>query len=481
MDRQRIIQAIRGQNPWWIKYEGFERDLPPYPRFALARLKRTAMGEARPRGLLLYGPRRTGKTTLLRHCILDVLLQDRLSPRKVLYVDFEHPFLRDVNIEELIRVHSELHGKQPGLLLFDEIQRLTDWESWLKILADHGPDVPFIATGSAAIPLMKGSQESGAGRWEELELPPLLFSEYLALVEPRKAEIPVPPLSLRTVSGPPSDQVASAMEWARPMLEQHFPSYLIQGGFPGVVDPPSGKSAQSLIREEVIIRAVGRDLARDLGGGGVDDVERLFTYLAESTGQLISEPTLATMLGISRTTVSRYLGHLERAGLFWRAGRKAGVKGKVKAQRKGFISDSSLAAAALWQGDSVLLEPDRLGNLVETAVAANIRALAAKEGGRIYYWRDRKGREVDFFIDIPGTTPLVIETKYQRRYRPDFSEGLSALLRDYPEARAILLLPGSVSVHGAPDNIFVWPLEFFIAAVGEQLSRLQRNEKEEIK
>lgn len=486
-DLQKIAHVLRGQNPWWganLSTGSPLLRLPPKPRFAFHRLLKTAEGRSRLRGMLLYGPRRTGKTTLIRHCGWDVITRQGLDPTSVLFADFEHPYLWDADLDALMEAHRLLHpDRVTKLLLLDEIQRLPKWDSWLKVLADHSPDTPFIATGSAAIPLLKGSFESGPGRWEELELPPLLFSEYLAMVEPRIDEISFSPISLRSVAPGGAIPQQTDLASAGPSLGQHFRAYLARGGFPEAAKQQTVDAAQRVMREEVVARAVGRDIARDLGSGRVDDVERVFTYLAETTGQLINETTVSGTLGVQRATLSNYIGHLERAGLCWRAGRKAGSKGSMKAQRKGYISDASLAAAALWEGAAVLDDFDRLGNLAETAAGANIRALARHEGGRVHYWRDKRGREVDFLVELPGAPLIGIEIKYRSSFKKNFVDGLVAFAKARPKAKTILLVPASVAAKApsVPDGIIVWAMELFVAGLGLQVALDQeRDYREEV-
>lgn len=422
--------------------------------------------------MLVYGPRRTGKTTLLHHCVWDVLTSERLEAKDLLLVDFQHPFLSTLSLDELLEIHRDIQGRPPRLLLLDEVQRLADWESWLKVVADHGPPLSFIATGSAAVPLLRGSRESGAGRWDEVELPPLLFTEYLSIVEPAAGELVVPPISFRVLPAEIPGVVDGDVLGKQTILEQRFIHYLLAGGFPGALREPDVASAQRVIREQVVERAIGRDLAREIGGR-VDDMERLFTYLSESTGQLINENTLSSILGLSRTTVSKYVGHLELAGLLWRSWSSSASKARAKSQRKGYVTDASLAAAALWQGEEPRHDPGRLGLLVETAVAANVRVLAKLEGGRVQYWRDRKGREVDLYIELPGAQPLALEVKHKATYNSSFIDGLKSLKTVRPAARAVLLVPWKLKdkLPDTTDDIFIWPIEPFLVGLGRQLAK----------
>ena len=65
---------------------------------------------------------------------------------------------------------------------FDEVQYAQDWDRWLKIIYDTQPDTHVVATGSASPALMKGSRESGAGRWTVIQVPTMSSYEYCELL-----------------------------------------------------------------------------------------------------------------------------------------------------------------------------------------------------------------------------------------------------------------------------------------------------------
>ena len=78
--------------------------------------------------------------------------------------------------------HENIHPDKDVYYFFDEIQYAADWPGWLKIIYDTQPESKVIATGSASPALVKGSTESGAGRWSVIQVPTLSFYEYCSLI-----------------------------------------------------------------------------------------------------------------------------------------------------------------------------------------------------------------------------------------------------------------------------------------------------------
>ena len=77
--------------------------------------------------------------------------------------------------------HENVYAEQDVYYFFDEVQYAQDWDKWLKTIYDMQPDTQVVATGSASPALMKGSRESGAGRWSVIQVPTMSFYEYCEL------------------------------------------------------------------------------------------------------------------------------------------------------------------------------------------------------------------------------------------------------------------------------------------------------------
>ena len=138
--------------------------------------------------MLLSGPRRVGKSTILIQTA-DALIAEGVDARSVLYVSLDHPLLKLLSLPEIIRIYHEHiypQGK-PAVLLFDEVQYSGEWELQVKQLIDHHHEYRMLASGSASVIHAQKLTESEVGRWIKVPIPTLSFYEFLRI---RKEELP---------------------------------------------------------------------------------------------------------------------------------------------------------------------------------------------------------------------------------------------------------------------------------------------------
>ena len=103
-------------------------------------------------------------------------------------------------------------------------------DKWLKTIYDMQPDTKVVATGSASPVLVKGSRESGAGRWSAIQVPTLSFYEYCELLDIDRPDLPddlkITPLVYKT------QQERTRIMLQLSKVQNHFNRYLQVGGFP---------------------------------------------------------------------------------------------------------------------------------------------------------------------------------------------------------------------------------------------------------
>ncbi|MFT7724057.1 MAG: ATP-binding protein [Roseateles sp.] len=121
------------------------------PRAYLGLVKQLLMDEQLRRAVVLLGPRRVGKTILIRHLIAD-LLAAGVPAHRVAYVEMDHPLLHGQSLADLIQQFEAIapDGSGTRYVFFDDVQSHKDWEKHLKPLVDHRPDLRILVSGSAA-------------------------------------------------------------------------------------------------------------------------------------------------------------------------------------------------------------------------------------------------------------------------------------------------------------------------------------------
>ena len=336
--------------------------------------------------VVLTGPRRAGKTTLLRH----------LFP-KAQYVLLEDP---DIQVRVRNDPRAFLEDVQPPVI-FDEIQNIPELLDYVRTLIDTHPRRmgQWLFTGSQEAPLMRGITESMAGRAAILQLLP--FS-----------------------------------------LEETPKVNLLYGSFPEVLARPKSRGLwfasylQTYLERDVRALTNVRDLIT---------FRRFLALLASRHGQMLNKTDLAAPLGVSVPTIGDWLHILEATGqiilvppYFENFGKRLVKSPKV------FWGDSGVACYLL--GINSLAELERspfLGPVFEGFIAAEILKSQINRGMRkeLYYFRDQQGLEVDFLLPRPHAGVWLVEAKASKTVRPAMAAPLLSLQRSMQKrpSRAIVV------------------------------------------
>lgn len=322
--------------------------------------------------LLLTGPRRSGKTTLLR----------RLFPKA------DYRLLEDP--DELSRVRSDPRGfleslRKPAIL--DEIQGAPELFNYIRARIDAKPSLKgqYLLTGSQEAPLMKGVSESMAGRVAVFQLLP--FS-----------------------------------------IQENPKTSVFSGGFPEVLAKPSlsriwfQSYLQTYLERDVRAVSAIRDLST---------FRRFLALLASRSSTVLNKSDLASPLGLSVPSLTQWLSILEITGqilvvppFFENFGKRL-----IKSPKVYFV-DSGLACHLLNISSARDLERSPFyGPIFEGFVASEIAKTQINHGKRreFYYFRDQQGLEVDFVVPTGAASLAFLEAKTSRTLQPSMAAPMRRL------------------------------------------------------
>ena len=384
-----------------------------YKRFAFYEaMKRIDQTNLR-RTVVLTGTRRVGKTTI-QYQMIEALLAKGVPPQKIVFISMDHPMLKLSGFNEILECyHENVYAEQDVYYFFDEVQYAQDWDKWLKTIYDMQPDTQVIATGSASPALIKGNQESGAGRWSVIQVPTMSFYEYCELLD---LDRPVLPKNLKiTPLLHMSKQERTQIMLQLSKVQNHFTRYLQVGGFPELALADNDLMAQQIMREDVVDKVLKRDLPSLYNIRNATELERIFLYLCNVSSEIVSIEAIAKELnGVSRPTVENYIQYLESANLIYQswpinmAGKKV-----LKASPKIYIADAAIRNAVLMDA-SMLTDPVQMGKIVETAVYKHVAAFYYQQATSVGYFRGgKRGKEIDVVVDYPNTKNILVEVKYR--------------------------------------------------------------------
>lgn len=450
--QERILKILRSYNPWWVSGAVNPGFCPTYKRFsyyeAMKRLQETQVR----RTVVLTGARRVGKTTI-QFQMIDALLRQGIAPHRIVFVSMDHPMLKLAGVDEILECyHGNICADQDAYYFFDEIQYAEDWAQWLKTLYDTQPTTKIVATGSASPALVRGSTESGAGRWSVIQVPTLSFYEYCALigVPDLQLEPTLKPSALLGMDQWQRGQVMSKMA----AVQNHFIRYLQVGGFPELALAKNDLLAEQVMREDVVDKVLKRDLPALYKIRNVTELERIFLYLCSVSSEVVAIDAVAKELnGVSRPTVQNYIDYLESANLIYQsypvdlAGKKV-----LKASPKIYIADAAIRNAVLMDSD-LLTNPVEMGKMVEAAVYKHIAAFYYQKATRVGYYRGgRKNKEIDIVVEYPHIRDIMVEVKY-REQAPIAND--DAIIEYCSQASAAFIITKRAEdfgVHDAPNG-----------------------------
>lgn len=365
------------------------------------------------------GPRRVGKTILI-YQVIEQLILNGVRPRNIMYVSIDSPIYMNLDLEQLLILFFEHNGLSPdekSYVFFDEVQYLEDWERHLKSLVDTYKNVQFVASGSAAAALKMKSLESGAGRFTDFMLPPLMFSEYLSFLGLEdQFQIDAP------------DYKEGYVPWDMEGLNKHFLEYINYGGYPELV-MKQGRLTQGdveqFVQRDIIDKVLLRDLPSLYGIQNIRDLNKLFTMVAFNSGNEINISQLGQKLEIDYNTVKKYLEYLEAAFLIVCVRRIDQTAKHLQREHtlKVYLTNPSMHAALF----SPVKEDDpKMGMMAETAIFSQWFHDGRMRNIRYARWRSG---EVDLVHLDPKTQKpnWVYEIKWSDKYF-DFPERLTGLV-----------------------------------------------------
>ncbi len=471
-----VQRRLHTDNPWWRAGQGIDTEEDAWPRRAyfpqfLGLVQETAVRRA----VVLIGPRRVGKTVMLKHLIARLLQNEGLAGTQILFLSLDTPLYSGRSLESLLQLFVDLQqhpvGK-PLWVLFDEVQYLKDWEVHLKSLVDTYPHVRFVASGSAAAALRMKSRESGAGRFTEFILPPLTFAEYLRFAGQEEALI---------VDLPEQDGKAPAYHAPDIHgLNTEFVNYLNYGGFPeAVMNAGVRANPARFLRQDIVDKVLLKDLPSLYGIGDTQELNRFFNVLAFNTGNEIGLEDLSKHSGITKAKLTDYLDYLEAAYLIRRVHRIDENALRMQRARtfKVYLTNPSIRAALFGM---VVADDEAMGNLAETASWAQWLH-SAQVSRSLHYARWKSGRqdlEVDIVsVDARTQKPrFAVEIKWSDRIVQNLGElrGLRELAGKHALARTPLVTTrthtGSATLDGMAIEFI--PVALHCYTIGRNLLRI---------
>ena len=427
---EQVVKVLRQYNSWWRTPTVIKEESKPQKRLAYYEALKMIKHKSIRRFAVLSGARRVGKTTIM-YQIIDELIDEGINPKNILYVSFDNPIIKLVNVENILSIYETIYAVEGIKYIFlDEIQYTDNWELWMKVIYDNRKDIRLIATGSASPILEKGSADSGTGRWSVLKIPTMSFYEYCKLLQLEEPDLPtkLSPSKLLKMNYAELDDFMNRFSH----LIKHFNRYLMIGGFPELVLSDDDLFAQRMLREDVVDKVIKRDVLSLFNIRSPLLMEKLFLYLCMNSTEIFNATTAAKELeNTSVSTIESYIEALEMSNLIYLSKpMDVGSKGSLKGKPKIYIADAAIRNAVLMIED-VLSDEKELGAMVETTVYKHIVSFYQGSTAQLGYFRKARDnqKEVDVVIELPREK-ILCEVKYRNNSHIRQADAIVELCKD---------------------------------------------------
>ena len=313
----------------------------------------------------IYGPRRVGKTSAIRHFLASF-------PGKILEGVGDDIELRNIlSSEKKNLILSSFEGYD--LIFIDEVQRIPNIGWGLKLLIDHNPALKVIVTGSSSFELSGQISEPLTGRSWTMQMYPI---------------------SMKEIS-----------EWRGNMeLRQRLHEYLIYGCYPEVMTAtnPNEKIEYLIeLRNSYLFKDI-LELENIQNAAKLTDLLKL---LAFQIGHEVSLNELGNALGIAKQTVERYLDLLEKTFIIKKlSGFSRNLRKEVTKTSRYYFLDNGVRNALI----NNFNQPDSrndMGQLWENFCFSE--RLKKQEWKPLhsnnYFWRTYDQQEIDLIEERDGS------------------------------------------------------------------------------
>ncbi len=325
---------------------------------------------------IIYGARRTGKTTLLESYLADLNEKYKLDSG------------------DNIRLQQIFNSRDPEIILsyaegykliaVGEAQQVIDIGMGLKILIDNRPDLKVIATGSSSFELSQQTGEPLTGRKRTLILYP--FAQLELLKHQNEFE-----------------------------LKERLEEFLIFGSYPEILTADSEKE-----KKEILNELVGSYLLKDILSlekiKGTQQIFNLTKLLAHQIGKEVSLNELATQVKLDVKTVDKYLWLLEKTFVIRKVtGFSRNLRKEVVSKAKYYFWDTGIRNAVISQYNK-LNDRNDAGELFENFLFTE--RLKRNDYYGIYcnpyFWRTYDQKEIDLIEERDGKL-FAFEFKWKDR------------------------------------------------------------------
>lgn len=279
---------------------------------------------------VISGVRRCGKSTLLT-MFADELFHNDVQQEQIQFYNFED--LDTLAIGDIYQIYTHIKERliadKPNYIFLDEVQNIKDFQRLVDSLYIK-PNVDVYITGSNAYILSGELATLLTGRYVELNLLPLQFSEYY---------------NYSILKSPNLSRIES------------LANYIHYGGVPEYIKQLQiGEKQADLFADSILKTIVEKDIFQRLGITNKHDFNKILDFIFDSVGSYVSPRSISDTLRtqgtvVDKQTVAKYLDAMCDAYLIYKVPRfEIKGKGLLQTLNKYYVVDPCFAKVRLKKG-----------------------------------------------------------------------------------------------------------------------------------
>lgn len=498
---------VRDLNPWWKNPDNIRADtkIQEWEKSNIRHdpgLRHAIQYDFKPDNTVVYtlrGPRQVGKTTLIKLQIRD-FLENGVHPWNIVYYSLDLANAQQ-DVVDVVEIYLKLSDRQRGnrrfYIFLDEASSVTDWQKGIKWLVDGGKlaNCTVVVTGSHAVNI-KNSTERLPGRKGTVDgshdkiMLPMKFAEYAFMLNgdirdtAEAAGLHLPENRASIFEGLLTGEVDGRLDKLygyQNEINDLLVEYMITGGTPKIINE---KIASNTIRENTYASylegitgqwaglAKNETLLKQFGGAIIKSLSSHTSWSNLAKEAALGSPNTAADYAYA-------LRDLFVLSMVHRYGERKKIP-MIQDDRKFYFRDPvflHIFNGWMSPNDSFdtslryLEAESNRGNVVEGIVGDHLVRLAFDRSTKkqtfdysnhVFYWRDDKGREVDFILHDGAGAEVPIEVKFRSSLRYRELAPVTSFL-DKTGSRTGLIL--SKSELGARPDYVIIPASVFLLLV----------------
>ncbi|MDP3882635.1 MAG: ATP-binding protein [Candidatus Staskawiczbacteria bacterium] len=342
--------------------------------------------------LVIFGPRRVGKTTLLNDFLSVCNLKYKIDSGDNIKVQ------QIMSSQDFNLIKEYVSGYE--LIAIDEAQKIPNVGMGLKIIVDQIPGIKVIATGSSSFEFSGQVGEPLTGRKNNMILYPIAQSELTSLFNNFE-------------------------------LKENLNDFLVYGQYPEVITA-TDKTEKIKILEELVNSYLLKDILEIEQVKGSKVLLDLLRLVAFQVGSEVSFSELGAQIGIDSKTVARYLDLFEKSFVLYNLrGFSKNLRKEITKKSKYYFYDNGIRNAIILNFNNIEMRND-VGPLWENfIISERLKRNSYKNiYSNNYFWRTWDKKEIDFIEEREGKL-LGYEFKWSEKSRKNSGK---EWVKSYPEA-----------------------------------------------